>query len=143
MKAQYGKSVVNLINNSYIDYMLKYFDLKINFTSIFLPFIMWLLEILNILFIFREGKEEGNINVWLPLARPLLGTWPDTQACALTGNRTSNPLVHRPVLNSLSYASQELQLLKLCDLDYIPTGQCYSRTFGADRGTSVNLFFNK
>ena len=39
------------------------------------------------LFIFREkgreGKRERNINVWLPLARPLLGTWPTTQACAL------------------------------------------------------------
>ena len=41
------------------------------------------------LFIFgergREGEREGNINMWLPLARPLLGTWPATQACALTG----------------------------------------------------------
>ena len=39
------------------------------------------------LFIFRErereGEREGNIDVWLPLARPLLGTWPATQACAL------------------------------------------------------------
>ena len=33
----------------------------------------------------REGEREGNINMWLPLARPLLGTWPATQACALTG----------------------------------------------------------
>ena len=33
----------------------------------------------------REGKEnerERNINVWLPLMCPLLGTWPATQACA-------------------------------------------------------------
>ena len=62
------------------------------------------------LFIFREGeekkKEEKNINVWLPLERPLLGTWPATQACALTGNQTGDPLVHRPVLNPLSYSSQ-------------------------------------
>ena len=33
------------------------------------------------LFIFREGERkekerERNINVWLPLVRPLLGTWP-------------------------------------------------------------------
>ena len=28
---------------------------------------------------------ERNINVWLPLAQPLLGTWPATQACALLG----------------------------------------------------------
>ena len=28
-----------------------------------------------------EGrKRERNINVWLPLTRPLLGTWPATQA---------------------------------------------------------------
>ena len=37
------------------------------------------------LFIFRqrEKERERNINVWLPLVRPLLGTWPTTQACAL------------------------------------------------------------
>ena len=27
-------------------------------------------------------------------------------ACALTGNRTGNPLVRRPMLNPLSYTSQ-------------------------------------
>ena len=54
-----------------------------------------------------KGKErERKINVWLPFAHPLLGTWPATQACALTGNRTGNPLVHRPALNPLSYISQ-------------------------------------
>ena len=40
-----------------------------------------------------EGKEkerERNITVWVPLIRPLLGTWPETQACALTENRESN-----------------------------------------------------
>ena len=39
---------------------------------------------------------------WLPLVRPLLGTWPTTQAYALTRNRTSNLLVHRLALNPLS-----------------------------------------
>ena len=36
----------------------------------------------------REGEREGerNISVWLPLEYPLLGTWPTTQACALTVN---------------------------------------------------------
>ena len=29
-----------------------------------------------------------------------------TQACALTGNGTSDPLVHRPVLSPLSHTSQ-------------------------------------
>ena len=30
----------------------------------------------------RENEREININVWLPLTRPLLRTWPTTQACA-------------------------------------------------------------
>ena len=55
----------------------------------------------------REKEKERNINVWLPLVRPLLGTWPATQACALTGNRTIDALFHRPALNPLSYTSQE------------------------------------
>ena len=54
----------------------------------------------------KEKERERNINVWLPLAYPLLGTWPATQACALTGNLTSNPLVHRPALSPLSHTSQ-------------------------------------
>ena len=54
----------------------------------------------------REKERERNINVWLPLTCPLLGTWPVTQACALTGTQTSDLLVHRPALNSLSHTSQ-------------------------------------
>ena len=57
----------------------------------------------------REGKEkerERNINVLLPLTCSHLGTWPATQACALTGNQTSDPLVCRPTLNPPSYISQ-------------------------------------
>ena len=37
---------------------------------------------------------------------PPLGTWPATQAGALTGNRTGNPLVPRLALNLLSHTSQ-------------------------------------
>ena len=37
---------------------------------------------------------------------PSLGTWPTTQACALIGNRTGNPLVHRLLLKPLSHTSQ-------------------------------------
>ena len=37
---------------------------------------------------------------------PLLGTWPATQACALTGNQTGDPLVHRLELSPLSHTSQ-------------------------------------
>ena len=54
----------------------------------------------------REGEREGNINVWLPLVHPPLAMWPITQACALTGNRTGNSLVHRPTLKPLSYTRQ-------------------------------------
>ena len=36
----------------------------------------------------REGGRERNINVWLPLMLPLLGTWPATHARAL--DRESN-----------------------------------------------------
>ena len=67
----------------------------------------------KILFIFflqrgegREKERERNINVWLPLPCPILGTWPTTQECALTGNRNNYPLVHRSTLNPLSYTSQ-------------------------------------
>ena len=41
----------------------------------------------------REKERERNIDVWLPLTWPPLGTWPATQACALTGNQTGKPLV--------------------------------------------------
>ena len=54
----------------------------------------------------REKERERNISVWLPLTRPLLGTWPATQACALMGNRIGDPLVHRLALNPLSHTSQ-------------------------------------
>ena len=54
----------------------------------------------------REKEKERNIRVWLPLTLPLLGTWPTTQEGALTRDRTSDPLVCRPVLNPLSHSSQ-------------------------------------
>ena len=44
----------------------------------------------------REKEREININVWLLLTWLPLGTWPETQACALTGNWTGNPLVRSP-----------------------------------------------
>ena len=55
----------------------------------------------------KEKERERHINVWwLPLARPLTGTWPATQTCALTRNQTGDPLVHRPALNPLSHTSK-------------------------------------
>ena len=59
----------------------------------------------------REKERKKNINVWLPLTCPLLGTWPVTQACALTGNQTGDPLAFWLALNPLSYTSQTLILL--------------------------------
>ena len=53
-----------------------------------------------------EKERERNINAWLPLAHPLLGTWPATETCALTGNGTSDPLVRRPELSVLNHTSQ-------------------------------------
>ena len=59
----------------------------------------------------REGEREETLMCkrymdWLPLTRPQLGTWPLTQACALTGNRTGDLWVCRPALNPLSHTSQ-------------------------------------
>ena len=59
---------------------------------------------LKILFLERsEGRKRRNISVWLPLVHLLLGTWHETQACALTGNQPCDPLVRRLVLNPLSH----------------------------------------
>ena len=71
--------------------------------------IVWFLFyfFLKILFIFREKEKERerNINDCISHAPPP-GTWCTTQACALTGNRTSDSLVHRLALNPLSHTSQ-------------------------------------
>ena len=54
----------------------------------------------------REKKRERNIDVWLPLAHPLLGTWPTTQTFALTANQTYDRLVHKLALDPWSHMSQ-------------------------------------
>ena len=54
----------------------------------------------------REKERERNISVWLLLTCFPLGSWPTTQECALTGNRTDDPLVCRPAPNPLSHTSQ-------------------------------------
>ena len=59
----------------------------------------------------REKERDRNISVWLPLMRPLLGTWHATQAGALTRNWTRDPLVHRLALNPLSHTSQGCNFL--------------------------------
>ena len=56
----------------------------------------------------RKRGRETSRNMWLLLARPLLGTWPTTQVYALTGNGTGDPLVYRPALSPLSNPSHGL-----------------------------------
>ena len=57
-----------------------------------------------------EGREETWMferkSRWLPLAHPKLGTWPATQACALTRNRTGDLSVCGTMPNPLSHTSQ-------------------------------------
>ena len=61
----------------------------------------------------------------LPLACTQLGAWPATQACALTGNWTSDLLVHRVVLSPLSHTSQGINSFSYNSLfslfPYLPT----------------------
>ena len=52
----------------------------------------------------REGEREREKHQCVVASHaPLKGTWSTTQACALTENRTGDPLVHRPALNPLSH----------------------------------------
>ena len=116
----------SMIINGYKNKTYIYF-IKLKFSNIFLcPYYYLLtsllLNVLKILFIYllififlktlflergegRDKERERNIYVWLPLTHPLLRIWPTTQACALTGNGTSDPLVHRLALNPLSHTS--------------------------------------
>ena len=74
-----------LINNQQIWHT--FFSLYFKLTIFFLK---------NFLYLFLERGERGRkkrreiSSVWLPLMAPQLGTWPTTQACALTGNWTCN-----------------------------------------------------
>ena len=74
-------------------------------------------DLLKILFIYfqRDGKGESKKGKETSMRGCLsrASNWPTTQACALTGSRTSNLLACRPVSNPLSHTSQgERGLLK-------------------------------
>ena len=73
--------------------------------------------------------------------RPLLGTWPITQACALTGNRTSDPLSHRPGTQSTEIHQPGLLDAFKCD----EQGTCdviYRILFqNKSCGLKINLIF--
>ena len=61
----------------------------------------------DFIYLFLEkGVRERNITLWLPLKHLLLGTWPTTQTCALTGNQTGDPLFSQAGPQSLSHVSQ-------------------------------------
>ena len=51
----------------------------------------------------REGEKHQCV---VASCAPPPGTWPVTQACALTGNRTANTLLHSPEISPLSHTSQ-------------------------------------
>ena len=64
----------------------------------------------------REKKRERNINVWSVASRtPPTGDQPATQACAPTGNQTSDLSVCRSVLNLLSHTGHgPISLCTIC-----------------------------
>ena len=77
-------------------------------SDVFLKYIGLFLKILFIYF-YTEGKggrKRGRETLMCccpPPSAPLLGTCPTTQACALTGNGTDDPLVCSPALNPLIF----------------------------------------
>ena len=75
----------------------------------------------SFIYLFLERGEGGrererNISMCLPLVYPLLGTWPATRACDLTGNLNGDPLVCSLALNPLSHTSQG----KICIFNHCP-----------------------
>ena len=78
----------------------------------------------KILFIFRgrgRERERGRETlIGCLLHTPQLGTGPATQACALTGNRTSDLLLCGTVLNQLSHTGQGY-----CRLLRVPIASCF------------------
>ena len=84
-------------------------------------------KILFILFLERgekREKERERNTKWLPFTCPQLGTRPATQARVLTGNRTSDLLVHKLTLNQLSHTSQGSSFLFLMLSSIIFCGLC-------------------
>ena len=78
------------------------------------------------LFIFRErgreGEREGEKHQCVVASlTPPTGDLAHNQACALTGNQTSDPLLCRPALNPLSHTSQgTLFFKKFCFVTVVP-----------------------
>ena len=84
-----------------------YFIILQNYTN-FLGSFCFIFQILFIYFqTLGKGdrRRETSIRCLLQV-RPQPGTWPATQACALTRNQTCDPLVHRLAFNPPSHTSQ-------------------------------------
>ena len=76
-------------------FVLRIFFFKHRQFFFFKMFLVFLKYFIYLLLERGEGREEDREknqhvrDTWLPLACPLLGTWPTTQANALTGNQTA------------------------------------------------------
>ena len=105
------------------------------FQQLYFLKLVWFFKIFMHLFLDRgEGREkegERNIDVCLPLVHPLLGPWPTTQACALTGS----PLVYRTALNPLSHTSWA----KTCNCYIILLPPCSTATYKQLNYTSFQV----
>ena len=87
------------------------------------------------LFIFRQGGREGERQgdkdqCMVAFRTPhTLGTWPATQACALTGSRTNNTLVLRLALSPLSHTSQGHTWHFLMNTSFLWKGSSWAEMF--------------
>ena len=99
--------------------------LGLNIASRYLFIFSYFSVFLKYLFIFRqrgrEGERKGNINVWLPLPRPLLGTWPTTQACALDWELNWRPFGLQASSQSIEPHQPGLYFLISLELENFPT----------------------
>ena len=89
----------------------------------------------------KEKERERNINVWLPLMCPLPGTWPTTQACALTGNRTREPLVHRSMAQSTELHQLGPSCFSMCILSLSWNSNIYIFMFYFYHLIKIFLFY--
>ena len=55
----------------------------------------------------------------LPLTHPQLGTWPTPQACALTGNRTSDPSQAGAQSTEPHQSEPKIKILKTISIYFI------------------------
>ena len=73
----------------------------------YLAFLIFFKDFIDLFLERWEGKEKGRETSTGCLSHASnLGIWPATQAYALTGNPTGDPLVCRPALHPLSHTSQ-------------------------------------